>query len=284
MGQGFGEKYDAEEGVNSSANVHIGRVDAARREVFKCTAAAVAMLVGSHALGATVSRGKPLGFTGVPVSGGDALVVPPEYEAQVLYRWGDADRHAGAAHRPSAPIASNSWDEQMLQAGMHHDGMEYFPLDKQSAPRPAGHQPRIHRRRPAAQRRHEDLDRRQGAQVAGGARRERDRGGRARRRLARDAQLALCAAHHRQHADGRSAARPPGHALLKTAADPEGTRPLGTLNNCAAGQTPWGTYLTCEENWNGYFSSQDKPNAGRDALRPARQGLRLPLARVRRAF
>ena len=47
-----------------------------------------------------------------------------------------------------------------------------------------------------------------------------------------------------------------GHDRLKTSADETGTKAQGTLNNCAGGVTPWGTYLMAEENFHGYFSGE----------------------------
>src|SRR5262245_9464130 len=195
-----------------------------------------------------------LTFTPIAVSSEDVLRVPPGYEAAVLFRWGDPLGMADGM--PDFRFdASNSAAEQALQAGMHHDGMHFFPLPHGSGGSAHG----------LLVMNHEYLD--EGLLFSDGQK-------------TWSAEKVLKAQHavgvsiiEVQLHDGawrvvrpsrharRITARTPcrvsgpaaGHALLRTAADPEGRRILGTYSGCAHGWTPWGTYLTCEENWHFQF-------------------------------
>ncbi|TCN45858.1 hypothetical protein EV641_12232 [Rhodococcus sp. SMB37] len=64
-----------------------------------------------------------------------------------------------------------------------------------------------------------------------------------------------------------------GSDLLKTTADPTGTRVAGTFNNCAGGVTPWGTVLSGEENFNQYFANAETVTDAAGAERLARYGI-----------
>ena len=57
-----------------------------------------------------------------------------------------------------------------------------------------------------------------------------------------------------------------GSAMMATAFSPSGEQTRGTLNNCGHGYTPWGTYLSGEENWAGYFHRRED-----DAVRTAKE-------------
>ena len=76
----------------------------------------------------SASRRDPApGFAPVSTSTADAVRVPQGYTANVLYAWGDS-----VGHQSGSPAfrqdAGNTAAEQALQAGMHHDGIHYFPL------------------------------------------------------------------------------------------------------------------------------------------------------------
>ena len=219
-----------------------------RRQLLKTgLAGAVLALPGC----ATIAGGGPLlGFTPVSTSTADTLVVPPGYNARVLYAWGDATGIAAADFRWDG---SNSAEEQELQAGMQHDAIEFFALPGQGD-------------RGLLAMNHEYVD--DGLLHADGMRTwnaDKVRKSQAAHGVS-VVEVELAGGGWRvvrpsRHARRIMASTPiafsgpaAGHALLRTAADPKGMEVLGTFNNCAGGRTPWGTYLTCEENFNGYFA------------------------------
>ena len=63
-----------------------------------------------------------------------------------------------------------------------------------------------------------------------------------------------------------------GHERLKTNADATGTKVFGTINNCAGGVTPWGTYIMAEENFHGYFTGE-LPAGHKEAVNYERVGV-----------
>lgn len=69
-----------------------------------------------------------------------------------------------------------------------------------------------------------------------------------------------------------------GHSLVRTSADPAGLTVLGMLNNCAGGVTPWGTFLTGEENIWLYFDGKPEDLAD-EALRALHRRYGLGAAR-----
>jgi secreted PhoX family phosphatase len=192
-----------------------------------------------------------LGFQSIPTSQADTVVVPPGYTAQVLFAWGDPVSD-GSAFKPDA---SNTADEQALQAGMHHDAIHFFPLPMGSESATRG----------LLVINHEYTD--DGLLHVGGMEpwtAEKVAKSQAAHGVAiievafeGNAWKVIRPSPHARRLTGRTPIRfsgpAAGHALLQTVADPSGTTVLGTLNNCAHGVTPWGTYLTCEENFNGYF-------------------------------
>ena len=134
MSDSYAGKFENSDGVNTVSNPYLGEIDLSKRQLIGSSVAAVTLLAGSGTVLAAKesfgkTKGELLGFTAVPVSNSDDVVVPPEYDAQVLYRWGDpvGAKLGGPAFKADA---SNTWQEQALQAGMHHDGMEYFPLSQ----------------------------------------------------------------------------------------------------------------------------------------------------------
>ena len=212
--------------------------------------------------------GPLLGFTPIPVADGGGVDpnVAAEYEYDIILPWGDPLEPGGPAFS-GVPVDPEA---QALQLGIGHDGMWYFPMN-------------------GGRGGYGDRGRRLGIGPGN------DHGllclnhefGTNYHVLRKDDPESLEDVRRSQHAHGVSVVelkRSPGrHGRWRTVdgnysrrihvntpmtfggpaaghedlANINGNPALGTVNNCAYGVTPWDTYLTCEENFHGYFGTED---------------------------
>ncbi len=195
-----------------------------------------------------------IGFSSISGSREDRVRVPAGYSANVIYRWGDPV--GSAAGMPAFKTdGSNTAAEQALQAGMHHDGIEYFAMPYGSHSSARGLLVMNHEYTDDGLLHTDGFDNWSAEKV------RKAQNGHGVSVIEVENRAGQWSVVRPSRYARRITAQTPmriagpaaGHASLKTAADPAGTEVLGTINNCASGYTPWGTYLTCEENWNGYF-------------------------------
>ena len=214
-------------------------------------------------LGAT-----PLGFTAVAKNRADSVTVPAGYTATALYALGDPLTAGTPEYKNDG--SDTDFDNR---AGDHHDGMEYFGLNAAGTGRDANSNDRgllvmnhealtdqfLHvngvtaRPRPAA-----ETDKEMPAhgvsvvevRKSAAGKFEYQKAGALNRRITPLTPMQI-----------NGVAR--GNALMKTRFSTAGTECRGTINNCGTGYTPWGTFLTGEENWAGYFTRSATDDAAR---------------------
>ena len=206
-----------------------------------------------------------LSFPAVAKSLADTVSVPAGYTATILYALGDPLTAATPDFKNDG--TDTDFDQR---AGDHHDGMEYFGLNADGTARDAAGSDRgllamnheattdqfLHAAgsttipRPAAEADKEipvhGLSIVEVRKVSGKFAYQ--KGSAYNRRITPLTPLQI-----------NGPAR--GNALMKTKFSAAGTDARGTINNCGTGYTPWGTLLTGEENWSGYFKRGDDETA-----------------------
>ncbi len=228
----------------------------------------------SEAVNAQVSNRRidfqPVTLADAAAGDGKQPLISPDYNMQTLIPWGDPLEPSGPAYVERGNTAA----EQARQIGIGHDGMWYFPLPEDFI---AGTQdpdnPDV------------DLLIRYNNTNNRGVLCINHEFGNNFHVLGKDAPESLEDVRMSQHAHGVSVVRienidgewqtvesnvsrrihvntpvdfsgPAADSdLLKT---PAGNIALGTVNNCGNATTPWGTYLTCEENFNAYFGATNE--------------------------
>ena len=218
---------------------------------------ALAAIAGAPAR-AQIGSASSFTFKEVPHVNDATHHVPDDYEVQVLIRWGDPMLPGAPTFDPHKLTAEG----QKLQFGYNNDflGLHALPADSMSGDRfllvvnheytnsnlmlagiGEGRDARLRADQPQT-----ELE----MAAHGGAVLEIAREGRRWKVVNGSRYARRIDANTPMRIAGPAA----GDAKMKTSADPDGKQVLGMVNNCAGGETPWGTWLTCEENFYFYFT------------------------------
>jgi len=282
---------------NESIHDVIARVDVGRRQFLKSSVGAgvSAAVVGSLGASSLLGYSAPaaaapiaptpgfggIGFDSIPPTIApvvDEVRVPPGYKVDVLAAWGQPIVPGGPEWRPDATQDAAA---QAMQFGMHNDGMHFFPFNGRTGlsndrgllcvNHEYTHEEILHGAEGLGGGAGVTLAKVRKSQAAHGVSVNEVRRSGGKWQVVKGAYGRRITVNTPMRLAGPAA----GHPLMKskkfdlaTAAEAgvnDGFTAVGTANNCAHGYTPWGTYLTCEENWNGYFAA---PSSGA-AINPA---------------
>ncbi len=258
-------------GRNDSANPTMGDIIAARynrRDLLKnslavaaitATVSPLALAAGRRAEAAPQSS---FGFTEVEAGVDETHHIAPGYRADILIRWGDPVLPGAPAFDPNAQSA----EKQKQQFGYNNDFVGYVPLDGS----PEHGLLVVNHEYTNEELMFPGLSGPQDAKGVGFAQMNRDlvdiemaaHGGSVVEIRKVDGRWQVVPDSERNRrittSDTEMLVTGPvaGHELLQTSADPSGTKIVGMVNNCAGTITPWNTWLTAEENFNGYFGGE----------------------------
>lgn len=187
-----------------------------------------------------------------------------DYEYQVLAPWGTPIEPGITNEYTGDPATRPTSAEAALQTGLGHDGMWFFPMDQKEGVFYGKHGYRMRNDMGMLCINHEygrnshalgkdapeSLEDVRLSQNVHGVSVIKVREGRRGWKVVKSKHTRRITANTPVAFSGPAASSP----LLQ---NPNGNIALGTINNCGSGATPWGTYLTCEENFNGYFGAND---------------------------
>jgi secreted PhoX family phosphatase len=226
-----------------------------------------------------------VGFSSTPLSLADSVQVAEGYQFQVLYKLGDPIASGVADYMNDGSDAANNPSEFQFRSGDHHDGMYFFGIGSDNAWDPEesergllviNHEAitpeYLHVNGPTSVAGVRDANEAlKEMYIHGVSVVEVRRGSDGQYSVVQNSLF-----NRRIHTftDMEISGPLRGNAAMVTKYSPNGTRTRGTINNCASGYTPWGTYLACEENWAGYFgNTADAGRSPNDQASMARYGV-----------